>query len=112
MVKELTQRMSDNTIKIPSWLMPVIMGIGIVISGAAFKGLASEEAKELDEAHVGTVTNRVEKVEEQVRTNDHRLVVIEVNVEHLTNTVEETNETVNSMSKIVNKIANKLDIDD
>ena len=111
MIREELQRINNDTVKIPNWLMPLVLTIVVIISGVAFKGLAAKEAKALDKPHLESSAKKFDKVESELRGNDHRITVIEVNVGHLTKTVEETNDIVNSMSKIVSKIANKMNID-
>jgi len=95
---------APNTLNIPIWAMPVVFVILMGAAGLYITDIASKEAERLDKIHTDISMERLKALETQAQEEALLHREYELNMMHMTKSVNQTN-------KIVVKMAAKLNVE-
>tara|TARA_B100000809_G_scaffold247903_1_gene277439 strand:+ start:692 stop:1063 length:372 start_codon:yes stop_codon:yes gene_type:complete len=106
-----SRRSTDGNIVIPFWLAPmllaafVILGLGYVVS------LSAKDAQQRVDTHAKDARVRIVKLEESDKGQHTNMLLIRQELEYLTDETEKTSSNIESNNRLLNRIANKLDVE-
>jgi hypothetical protein len=105
------RRSTDGHISVPVWLAPmllaafVILGLGYVVS------LSAKDAQQRVDIHAKDAQVRIVKLEESDKGQHTNMLLIRQELEYLTDEVGKAGTNIESNNRLLNRIANKLDVE-
>ena len=102
-----TKRVGDGSVKIPGWAVPFVMLLLISGMGVIATSIASGEAGELDKVLVQSIDILTEKHQKM----EVKMGQYETDMTNIKDDIKENKEIAMENSKIIIRIAVKLDVD-
>ena len=103
--------MTSGSIVVPVWLAPMALTTFIVLGLSYVVGLSADDAQARVDASENSLQLRFERLEASDKIQDTNVLLIRQEISHLAEEVAKAATSTERNNRLLNRIANKLDVE-
>lgn len=101
------RRSYDNSVRVPNWVFPFFLSGFVIAASLWVKDIAAEDTNK----KLRPVINEIEEMDDAVRKNDTRIILMETKLLSIDNDIKEAKAQTQQNTRLLIRIADKMNVD-